>query len=232
MKILGVDCESTGLDPKKDRITELGLVLYDSEDRCPVRISGFLVQTGAIISEEITRLTGITQEAVDEYGVPAASAVAAVSQMATKADFMCAHNAPFDKSFLDAEYERQGKSPLTLPYIDSRTDLPKEAYQLGKSASLKYLCADHGFLYSAHRAVNDILAMLELLSRYDLDKVIKRAQTPNVTVRAVVSFDDRILAKERSYYWTPEVKQWRKPLKADEVDAEKEAAPFPVVVCE
>ena len=74
--------------------------------------------------------------------------------------------------------------------------------------------------------------MLELLSRYDLDKVIKRAQTPNVNVRAVVSFDDRQLAKERGYYWKPELKLWVKPLKADEVDEEKLKAPFPVVQME
>ena len=232
MKILGCDTETTGLDPKKDRITEIGLVLYDSESATPVRISGFLVQTGAAISEEITRLTGITQEAVAEYGVPAAQAIAAVYSMVGKADYLCAHNAPFDRDFLNAECERQGKAPLVLPWIDTRTDLPKEAYQKGKSASLKYLCADHGFLYLAHRAVNDVLAMLELLSRYDLDKVIKRAQTPNVNVRAVVSFDDRQLAKERGYYWKPELKLWVKPLKADEVNEEKLKAPFPVVQME
>jgi hypothetical protein len=74
--------------------------------------------------------------------------------------------------------------------------------------------------------------MLQLLAMYDLDKVIKRAQTPNVNVRAVVSFDDRQLARERGYYWKPELKLWVKPLKADEVDEEKLKAPFPVVQME
>ena len=72
--------------------------------------------------------------------------------------------------------------------------------------------------------------MLELLSRYDLDVVLKRATTPNAEVRAVVSFDNRTLAKERGYYWKAELKQWRKPMKADEVQAEKNTAPFPVVL--
>ena len=35
MKILACDTETTGLDPKKDRITEIGLVLYDGELRVP-----------------------------------------------------------------------------------------------------------------------------------------------------------------------------------------------------
>jgi hypothetical protein len=59
--------------------------------------------------------------------------------------------------------------------------------------------ADHGFVYPAHRAVNDVLAMLQILDRYSIAEIIERANTPNVEVRAVVSFDDRLLAKERGY---------------------------------
>jgi len=80
--------------------------------------------------------------------------------------------------------------------------------------------------------VNDVLATLKLLSMYDLDAVIKRSQIRNVEVRAVVDYDDRLLAKERGYYWKSELKQWRRPMKLNEVDAEKQSAPFPVILCE
>jgi hypothetical protein len=53
-----------------------------------------------------------------------------------------------------------------------------------------------------------------------------------VEVRAVVDYSERLLAKERSYYWFAELKQWRKPMKLSEVDAEKVAAPFSVVLVE
>ena len=229
MKILGFDVESTGLDPKKDSITEMGLVLYDTDAKAPVRISGFLVK-GGLITAEIERITGITQAMLDTYGYPPEAAVKAFANMAAQADYLCAHNSPFDRSFLVAGGYVTAELDAAAKVIDTRTDLPPEAYKKGKSASLKYLCADHGFLYSAHRAVNDVLAMLELLSRYDLDVVLKRATTPNAEVRAVVSFDNRTLAKERGYYWKAELKQWRKPMKADEVQAEKNTAPFPVVL--
>jgi len=228
MKILGFDTETTGLNPQKDSITEMGLVLYDTDAKAPVRISGFLVK-GGLITAEIERITGITQAMLDTYGYEPAIALKAVASFANQADYFLAHNAPFDKSFLEALDSGLANSK---PWVDSRTDLPPEAYKKGKSASLKYLCCDHGFLYSAHRAVNDVLAMLELLSMYDLDIIISRSQIPNVEVRAVVSFDDRLLAKERSYYWRAELKQWRKPMKADEVQAEKDAAPFSVVLVE
>ena len=228
MKLLGIDFETSGLSADKDTITEAGLVLYDTELRAPVRISGFLVK-GGLITAEITRITGITQRAVDAYGYEPAAALKAITSFANQADYFVAHNAPFDKSFLAALDNGLANSK---PWVDSRTDLPPGAYKLGKSASLKYLCADHGFLYSAHRAVNDVLAMLQLMAMYDIDAIIKRSQIPNVEVRAQVSFDDRILAKERGYYWKPELKQWRKPMKLDEVQAEKDAAGFPVILVE
>ena len=177
MKILGFDVESTGLDPKKDSITEMGLVLYDTDAKAPVRISGFLVK-GGLITAEIERITGITQAMLDTYGYP------------------------------------------------------PEAYKKGKSASLRYLCADHNFTYDAHRAVNDVLATLKLLAMYDIDTVIQRSQITNVEVRAVVSYGDRLLAKELGFYWKAELKQWRRPMKQDEVQALKDSAPFPVILCE
>lgn len=233
MKILGLDYETTGLDPEKDRITEVGLVLWDSDSKQPVRVTGFLVKVPGGVSSEITRITGITSAMLETYGVDPKAALTATLGMLAQADFVAAHNGTdFDKLFLEAECRRHTATPKALPWVDTRTDLPVAAYQLGKSASLKYMACDHGFTYPAHRAVNDVLAMFEILSRYDINEVLKRAQTPNVKVRAVVSFDDKHLAKERGYYWKPEQKLWIKPLKLDEVDAEKLAAPFPVVLME
>jgi len=223
--------ESTGLNPEKDQITEWGAALYDSDTKQPVRVSGFLIK-GVFISEEITRITHITQSMVDIYGVSPEAGLSAIYGLAQQAEMLCGHNFPFDRSFLDAESKRQGKALITLPHIDTRTDLPPEAYKKGKSASLRYLAADHGFCYDAHRAVNDVLATLKLLSMYDLDTIIKRSQIPNVEVRAVVDYNDRLLAKERGYYWKSELKQWRRPMKLNEVDAEKQSAPFPVILCE
>lgn len=232
MKLLGFDVETQGLDPAKDRVTEVGLILYDASTKQPVRISGYLVKAEGGVSAEITKLTGITNEMLAAHGIESKPALQAILAMAKGADFLVAHNAEFDRNFLEAWCRREGLAAPTQTWLDTRTDLPHAAYSLGKSASLKYLACDHGFTYPAHRAVNDVLAMLEILGRYDLEETIKRAQTPNVQVRAVVSFDDKHLAKERGYYWKPESKLWIKPLKADEVDAEKDAAPFPVVLME
>lgn len=231
MKLLGLDFETTGLDPKIDQVTEVGLVLFDTEAHQPVRINGLLIRTELGITPEITALTGITDKMLDTYGVPPTVAAKGILSMAKGADYFCAHNGiDFDKPFLETWCIREKLEMPAQMWIDTKTDLPKEAY--GKSASMKYMAADHGFLYDAHRAVSDVLAMFKILDRYDIDAVIERAKTPNVHVRAVVSYDDRLLAKERGYHWKPDLKLWVKPLKATEVAAEKEAAPFPVVQME
>jgi DNA polymerase III epsilon subunit-like protein len=231
VKILGVDTETEGLDPKKHKITEIGMCLYDTDAKAPVRVSGFLVK-GGLITAEIERITGITQTMLDTYGVSPEAGLSAIYGLAQQAEYLCGHNFQFDRSFLDAEAKRQGKALITLPHIDTRTDLPPEAYKKGKSASLKYLCCDHKIYFTAHRAVSDVLATLELLGQYDIREVIERSRIPNVEVRAVVDYSERLLAKERSYYWFAELKQWRKPMKLSEVDAEKVAAPFSVVLVE
>ena len=63
--ILGLDVETQGLDATKDRVTEWGLVLWDSFTKQPVRISGFLVKVPGGVSTEIEKLTGITNEMLE-----------------------------------------------------------------------------------------------------------------------------------------------------------------------
>lgn len=232
MRLLGFDVESTGLDTKIDEITEIGLVLWDTDEHQPVRMTSCLIKTTFSVSSDITRIAGITQSMIDNYGLPSASVLKAVVNMAKDADFFVAHNAEFDRGMLETWCVREKVAMPAIPWIDTRTDLPTAAYELGKSASLKYLACDHGFVYPAHRAMNDVLAMFQILDRYDIKTIVERAQTPNVSVRAVVTFDERNLAKERGYYWKPELKLWIKPLKLNMVDKEKEEAPFPVVLME
>jgi DNA polymerase-3 subunit epsilon len=227
--ILGIDFETTGLDLVEDRVTEVGMALWDIETKQPVQISGFLVKASKEITEEITKLTGITRAMLDAFGVEEAKALTTVGQFIQKADYVMAHNGgEFDKPLLQNWALRQSLQLPEKTWIDSKTDLPAEAYQ--KSAGLKYMACDHGFLYDGHRAVNDVLAMLKIFSVYDSNTVIERAKQPTIRVQALVSFDTNKLAKERGYHWKPETKQWIKPIKANELEKEQTEASFKIKV--
>ena len=95
--LLGIDLETTGLDPQKDKIIEVGWTLFDSNGYKCLRAKSSLVYLGLQLSKEIEALTGITSEMLDSSGVELSTAFSCPSF-----DYFVAHNASFEKSFLKA----------------------------------------------------------------------------------------------------------------------------------
>lgn len=217
MLLLGVDVETTGLDDGSDAIIELGMVLWDYQGSRPVRVYNELVSPigQKKVSEEITQITGIKQEDVDKYGIPPHHAASWFGEFESEADFIVAHNAPFDRGFIDRHMKLCTRPESEKPWIDTRQDVP---WRTTGSRKLGYLAADHGFLNPfAHRALFDVLTMMRLMSQYDLDVIIERSKSPTVTLQAMVSFQEKDLAKQKGFYWKAETKQWCLDIKACDV---------------
>ena len=216
--ILGFDLETTGLDPKTDRIIEVGAVLWDWDRQLPIDMISKLcwhTDDGSIpqIPELITKLTGITGPDLKEHAISTALVLQRFMSM-TKDIYIMAHNAPFDISMLAGECEKLGLQMQTgLGVLDSRVDIAYDK-DLHKSRALVHLAASHGFLNPfTHRAVFDVLTMLRVASNYDLDEIIARSKSPNVILTAHVSFDERDLAKAAGFHWKPEIKSWQLSIK-------------------
>src|SRR5262245_15823850 len=99
-----LDVETTGADPREDRITELGMVLVD--DGVVIEEWSALLDPGREIPHGIQTLTGITNEMV-----ASAAAFAEISfDLAARLDgrVVVAHNARFDYAFLRHEFRRAG----------------------------------------------------------------------------------------------------------------------------
>ncbi|MCW6511322.1 3'-5' exonuclease [Hyphomicrobiales bacterium BP6-180914] len=96
-----VDTETTGLDPTRDEIIEIGMVafIYDTEGSIVHVIDTFsaLHEPTLPISPEITRLTGITPDMVMGHAID----VAAVDAFIEAADLVIAHNAAFDRPYCE-----------------------------------------------------------------------------------------------------------------------------------
>lgn len=184
MRILGFDVETTGLYPDKDRIIELAFSLWDVEKKEPVTMNSFLLHAKGI-SPQVERITGITQEMLDEFGVGSVMALAEFAKQARAADAYVAHNGVnFDIPFMQRAFRLDAFQWKDLPVIDTRTDIPYPPEV--SSRKMQAIGAVHGVINPfAHRALTDTLVMLEILSQYNVQEIIDTVTvSPFVTLRA------------------------------------------------
>jgi DNA polymerase-3 subunit epsilon len=232
MRVLCLDTETTGLQVDTDRPFELGTCLWDIELKAPLLIKNTFIDLGDItLSQEVKDVTGVREEWLKEFGViPQAAYISLNDQIKYhKPDFLVGHNlVNFDRPMLLAEYKRLGLPTdllAGLPVIDTRTDLPFEKEP--SSRRLVHLTTDHGFLNPfPHRAITDVLSTLKLLSFYDFDKVVEQSKIPFITVRALVDYDSRQLAKDQRFSWEKVgdktyPKMWCKQIRENQLEAER-----------
>lgn len=229
---LGVDFESTGLSTSEDRILEVGAVLWSVERKQPLAIYSALTHFKELtgLPDIITKLTGITEKDLEEYGIPIEGALDDLGRLADGVDYIVAHNGTgFDKPIYEAECERYNGTPIDKPWIDTLTDVPYPDTM--KSKALNSLAYDHEFINPfPHRAVTDVLTMLKIASKYDPVQIIDYRNSKSIEIRAVVSFDNKDKAKARGYHWDGPRKWWIKFIKEFQLEEEIEASDFKVTV--
>jgi DNA polymerase-3 subunit epsilon len=221
---LFVDVETTGVDPASDRVIELAMVLfgYDAEGRVTGVEARFdqLEDPGRPIPPEIVELTGISDEAVRGKRIDEGEAL----DLIARAHLVVAHNARFDRAFL----ERRIDAFEELPWACSAQDVPWRREGL-ESRKLEFLAYRFGVFYDGHRAVNDCIAGVHVLSRTlpkagvpAMAALLASARRQEVLFRAVgAPFETKDLLKARGYRWRPDRKVWWKEVPEDAAEAER-----------
>jgi DNA polymerase-3 subunit epsilon len=153
-----VDVETTGLEPSKDEVIEIAIVKFryslDGEVTGIIDTFDQLIQPSFPIPEEATAITGITDEMVAGCHIDDEK----VNQLIEDADLIIAHNAAFDRRFL----ERLLPSFIAKPWACSMSEIDWQSHGI-ESAKLAYLAVEYGFYYDRHRALNDCFAAIEIL---------------------------------------------------------------------
>jgi len=143
---------------KRDKITEIGIVLYDGEK--VIDKYQTLVNPGRSIPSEITRITGITNEMVAD--APKFFEVAKKVVEMTEGAIFVAHNVRFDYSFLKEEFGSLGYTFTKRQLCTVR--LARKALPGLRSYSLGNLIKHFDIKVDArHRALDDAVATTELL---------------------------------------------------------------------
>lgn len=256
--ILGIDFETTGVDPKTDRAIEIGAVLFSESFEEFKTFNAFIYDESiGVIPDEIEKITNISMSHLRQFGKPFGRVLQEL-----QTDFLyekdisavIAHNAPFDRGILEAEIQRHHVGYVTnlpaLPWICSMSDL--KSNRAKKCKKLSHLALDYGVVVDPsilHRAVADVQLMGKMLRGAGASYIdmLRSAMTPTVVVQAMVPSPfgpkgdggrGKDLAKKHGYRWQSPgegierewEKSWVKALKEDEVDQEKQSVPFPINV--
>lgn len=152
-----VDIETTGGLVKRDKITEIAIVLHDGEK--VIDQYQTLINPERSIPAFITGLTGITNDMVAD--APLFCEVAKDIVLRTEGAVFVAHNARFDYGFLREEFARLGYAYTRKQLCTVR--LSKKLLPQLKSHSLDSLIRYFSLkVDKRHRALDDALATAEV----------------------------------------------------------------------
>lgn len=163
------DIETTGLSRERDKITEIGAVKIEN-GKIIDKFSTF-VNPKVPISEEITKLTGITNDMVKD--APEISEVLPKFMEFCNDSVIVAHNAGFDVGFIRHNAKILNMKPIDNTVLDtvelSRTLLPEL-----KKHKLNIVAEAMGVsLKGHHRAVNDAQATAEIFIKF-MDMLVEK----------------------------------------------------------
>lgn len=215
-RVAVLDTETTGLDPTKDQIIELAIVLVDVDNATglpvgPVQVYDGLEDPGRPIPKEVVAITGIHDADVQGQHLNEAR----VAELMQGVDLVIAHNAGFDRPFVENR----------LPYFSqfawacSFADLDWKAQGRG-SAKLESLAQALGLFYDAHRAEMDCHALLAVLAAplsapagiegTGLAQLLQVARLPSYKLSATnAPFESKDKLKARGYRWNADQRVWQ-----------------------
>jgi DNA polymerase III subunit epsilon len=155
-----IDVETTGGNPQKDKITEIGLILHDGHQ--VLHSYNQLINPERSIPSFITGITGITDQMVQD--APKFYEIAKEIVELTADAFFVAHNARFDYGFFVNEFKHLGYSYNKQTYCTvqmSRRAFPGlNSYSLGNLVRYFEIPLD-----KHHRALDDAMATTMLFEK-------------------------------------------------------------------
>jgi len=224
---LYLDVETTGLNAGIDKIIELAMVTFEflPDGRIFKILDQFnqFQDPGFPIPEGIVTLTGITDAMVKGQSIDGN----AVNQIVDSAAVVIAHNAQFDRKFVESSFpafesKAWACSIHDVPWIEKGVEGTK----------LGYIAYRLGFFFNAHRALNDCLAGVHILAQSfpDSDESILKslldhARQNEYRIWALGSpYDSKDLLKARTYRWNDgenhHPKSWYIDISSDHLQSE------------
>ena len=184
-----IDLETTGTHKKNDEIIEIAMKVIKID-----KITGEGLQAiaeyesfqdpGFSIPEEASLVNNITDDMVKDHQIDWSRVI----EILNLSQLCVAHNAAFDRAFLDKNLE-ESKNKVWACSIND-IDWIKRGFTNFKQELLAHW---HGFYYTSHRAMYDVDAMIHLVvhpsyeDNKPINELIQNARIPQF--RILVKFD-------------------------------------------
>lgn len=221
--VLLIDCETAGTDPQKDKLCEIGAILFSVHHQAVIQQISFLLPVEANPAYAINKIpVQLCNPLFDRDQTMLEESRQMLTNMFLVADAFVAHNADFDRQFLEKEFDCLPRRPwictcngISWPGLRPRPSLRDLALHYGVP------------VWAAHRALTDCTYLAQVFERDTFLGVhLEEGLLLQKLVAACVSFDEKELAKAAGFYWAPEARQWRRKCN----DMQIAALPFQVRV--
>lgn len=180
MREIIFDTETTGLDPYQDRVIELGAIELVKRFPTGRTFHKYINPQGRAINAEAQTVHGIS--AADLVDKPKFDDIADEFMAFIDGAKLVAHNATFDISFINAEFDRLGQLPVTPDRVVDTLAIARRKHPMGPN-SLDALCRRYG-IDNSRRTKHGALLDSELLAEVYLELIGGRQPDLSLTVTA------------------------------------------------
>lgn len=167
MREIVFDTETTGLDPRADRVIELGCVELDNRFPTGRSLHRFINAQGRSVHPEALAVHGISD--ADLADKPVFDAIAEEFLAFIDGARLVAHNANFDIGFINAEFERIGQPPVDPGRVVDTLAIARRKHPMGPN-SLDALCRRYN-IDNSRRTKHGALLDAELLAEVYIELV-------------------------------------------------------------
>ena len=209
--LLLLDVETTGTDPAKDRVVEIGAVRWDIDCRAIVSTHSTLVRSE---TNDAERVNGISVPLLAAHGRSMTEATAWARRAAAGCESIVAYNADFDASFL---------SDVSAQWVDA---MAFRWPRFSHSQSLVNVALAHGVgVTGAHRAVADCLLLAALVERacemgMSIEEEVARGLRPRELVASCHPYEDgNHTNKAAGFRWDDGRRAWVRKMAAEDIAA-------------
>jgi len=225
INICCIDLETTGTHKKNDKIIEIALKVIQLNKNSGDELKAIeeyqsFQDPGCPIPVEASLINGINDEMVKDHEInwDKVSEILSISQLCV------AHNASFDRAFLD-RYLEKSKTKVWACSISDINWIDRGF----TNSKLELLSYWHGFYYESHRAMNDVDAMIHLLThphyknKKPIAELIKNARKIQCRMLVKFNYNKELvnLIKSKRYFFNGETKEWSKVIIEEDLENEK-----------